>query len=254
VRALPRSLPSGANLSAPVSFARSPSLSLSLSVCLAGPVRQCRAVALARPFFYLYAVGLPCQFRPLRACRGPTRAHSRTSPDFSATTHAHAPSSLFRAPPVPRTRPSPHFAHPRPLSRSALAVRRRRRPEPTFPTIQLAGDRPKPPRAPPRGETPVSVPNFPYCALCSSNFAFAGARPRRFTVLARWPVDLARSSSPVLVPKVHLPLLKPAQALARLKSPPRSRNRSPEFFRPSRDLLTAVLPYLPVDLRPLPRH
>jgi hypothetical protein len=60
-----------------------------------------------------------------------------------------------------------------------------------FPAIQLAGDRSKPPRAPPRGETPVPVPNFPYCALCSSNFAFAGARPWRSAVLARWPADLA---------------------------------------------------------------
>jgi hypothetical protein len=153
---------------------------------------------------------------------------------------------------VPRTRPSPHFARPRPLSRSALAARRRRRPEPTFPTIQLAGDHAKPPRAPPRGETPVPVPNFPYCALCSSNFAFADARLRRFAVLVRWPADLARSSSLVLVPKVHLPLLKPAQALACLKSPPHGRNRSPELLRPARGLRTAILPSLPVDSWPSP--
>jgi hypothetical protein len=44
------------------------------------------------------------------------------------------------------------------------------------------------------------------------------------------------------------------QALARLKSPPRSRNGSPELLRPARDLLTAVLPSLPVDSWPLPRH
>jgi hypothetical protein len=139
-------------------------------------------------------VGLPCQICLPRARRGPARAHSRTSPDFSATTPAHAPNSLFRAPPVPRTCPSPHFSHPRPLSCSALAARRRRRPEPAFPTIQLAGNLAKPPRAPPRGETLVPVPNFPYCALCSSNFAFAGARPWRSAVLARWSADLARSN------------------------------------------------------------
>jgi hypothetical protein len=184
----------------------------------------------------------------------PACAHSRTSPGFSATTPAHAPNSLFRALPVPRAHPSPHFTHPRPLSRSALAASRRRRPAPVFSAIQLAGDRPKPPRAPPRGETPVPVPNFLYCALCSFNFAFAGARPRRSAVLARWPADLARSSSPVLVPKVHLPLLKPAQALARLKSPPRGRNRSPEFLQPARDPLTAALPSLLVDSWPFPRH
>jgi hypothetical protein len=65
-----------------------------------------------------------------------------------------------------------------------------------FLAIQLAGDRSKPPRAPPGGETPVPVPNFPYCALCSTNFAFAGARPRRSAVLAWWLADLARFSSP----------------------------------------------------------
>jgi hypothetical protein len=213
-----------------------------------------QAVAPHVPFSSLCVVDPTCQFRPLRAHRGPARAHSRTSLDFSATTPTHAPNSLFRAPPVPCTRPSPHFAHPRPLSRSALAARRRRRPASAFPTIQLTGDRAKPPRALPLGETPVPVPNFPYCTLCSSNFAFAGARPRWSTVLARWPADLAWSSSSRLVPKMHLPLLKLAQALAHLKSPPRGQNRSPELLRPARGLPTAVLPSLPVDSWPLPRH
>jgi hypothetical protein len=226
----------------------------SLSLCLAGLVRQCRAVAPARPLFSLCAVGLPCQFRLLRARRGPARAQSRTSPGFSATTPAHAPNSLFIAPPVPRAHPSPHFARLLPLSRSAHAASRCRRPAPAFPAIRLAGDRSKPPRAPPRGETPVLVPNFPYCALCSSNFAFAGVQPRRSAALAWGPADLARSSSPVLVPKVHLPLLKPAQALARFKSPPCGRNGSPELLRPARGLPTAVLPSLPVDSWPLPHH
>jgi hypothetical protein len=201
--------------------------------------------------FSLCAVSLSCQFRLLHARRRPARAHSRTSPGFSTTTPAHVPNSLFIAPPVPRTRPSPHFAHPRPLSRSVLAARRRRRPASAFPAIQLTRDHAKPPRAPPQGETPLPVPNYPYCALCSSNFAFAGARPRRSVVLARWPTDLARSSSPGLVPKVHLPLLNPAQALARLKSPPRGRNRSPELLWPARGLPTAVLPSLPMDSWPL---
>jgi hypothetical protein len=49
-----------------------------------------------------------------------------------------------------------------------------------------------------------------------------------------------------------LPLLKPAQALARLKSPPRGRNRSSELPRPAQDLLTAALPSLPVDSWPFP--
>jgi hypothetical protein len=171
-------------------------LALPPSLCFTGPIRQRRAIAPVRPPFSLCAVGLPCQIRLPRARRGPARAHSRTSPGFSATTPAHAPSSLFRAPLVPRTHPSPHFAQLHPLSRSAHAASNRRRPTPVFPAIQLVGDRSKPPRAPPRGETPIPVPNFLYCALCSSNFAFVGARPRRSAVLARCPADSAQSSSP----------------------------------------------------------
>jgi hypothetical protein len=168
----------------------------SLSPCLVGPVRHRRAVAPACPLFSLCVVGQPCQFRLPRARRGPARAHSRTSPGFSATMPAHAPNSLFRAPQVPHTRTSPHFSYPHPLSRSTLAASRRRRPAPVFPAIQLAGDRAKPPRAPPRGETPVPVPNFPYYALCSAKFTLAGVWPRRSAVLARWAVDLAWPSSP----------------------------------------------------------
>jgi hypothetical protein len=41
-----------------------------------------------------------------------------------------------------------------------------------FPAIPLAGDRSQPPRALPQGDTPIPVANFPYCALCSSNFIF----------------------------------------------------------------------------------
>jgi hypothetical protein len=51
-----------------------------------------------------------------------------------------------------------------------------------------------------------------------------------------------------------LPLLKLAKALARLKSPPRGRNGSPELLWPARGFLTVVLPSLPVDSWPLPRH
>jgi hypothetical protein len=98
------------------------------------------------------------------------------------------------------------------------------------------------------------MPNFPYCALCSTNFDFTGARPRRTAMLAWWPADLARSSSPALVPKVPLPLLKLAKAFARLKPPPHGRDSSPELLRPARDLLSAVLPSLPEDSWPLPRH
>jgi hypothetical protein len=191
VPSLSRSLPSGADLLAPVSSLARPLL----SICLTGPVRQLPSHCPARPLFFLCAKGLPCQLRPPRPHRGTVSAHSHTSPDFSATTPAHTPSSLFKAPPMPRARPSPHFAHLHPLSHSAHAASSRRRPTPAFPTVQAAGDRARPPRAPPRGETPVPVPNFPYCALCSANFDLAGAQPRQTAVLGRRPADLARSSS-----------------------------------------------------------
>jgi hypothetical protein len=122
-----------------------------------------------------------------------TRARRRVSRPRCPPTR---PAPFFRAPPMPRTHPSPHSAQLRRLSRSAHAASCRRRPASGFPAIQLAKDRPRPHRTPPRGETPVPVPNFPYCALCLSNFSFAGARLRRSAVLARWPADLARSSSP----------------------------------------------------------
>jgi hypothetical protein len=188
---LSRSLPSGAALSAPVtSPARSPSLSVSWAwFASAEPLLSCV------PFSLSVSWASPVSSALSARRRGPAHAHSHMSPGFSATTPAHAPNPLLIAPSVPRTHPSPHFAHPHPLSRSALAASLRRRPAPTSPAIQLTGVYAKPPRAPPQGETPVPMPNFPYCALCSSNFAFAGARPRRSAVLAWWPADLARSSS-----------------------------------------------------------
>jgi hypothetical protein len=125
---------------------RAPSLSLSVSRARSA---NCRVVAPHAPFSSLCVMDPTCQFRPLRAHRGPARAHSRTSPDFSATTLVHAPSSLHRAPPVPCAHPSPHFTQLHSLLRSAHTASRRRRPAPAFPAIQLAGDRSKPPRAPP---------------------------------------------------------------------------------------------------------
>jgi hypothetical protein len=65
----------------------------------------------------------------------------------------------------------------------------------------------------------------------------------------------SRSGQPIWPSLVSpLPLLKPVQALARLKSPPHGRNRSPEFLWPARGHLTAALASLPVDSWPLPRH
>jgi hypothetical protein len=171
-------------------------LSPSLSLYLAGPLCQSLSCCPARPLFSLCAMDPPCQFRLPRASRGPARAHSRTSPGFSATT---PPTCLaFFLEPYQHPAHTPHlishsFALSRALPTPPAAARR---PAPVFPAIQLAGDRPKPPQAPPQGETPVPAPKFLYYAMCSSNFAFAGARPRRSAVLARWPADLARSSSP----------------------------------------------------------
>jgi hypothetical protein len=182
---LSRSLPSGADLSAPVSSPARPS---SLSTSRAR-FASCRVVPRASPFLSLrYG---PALSDPPHPRRGPASAHSRTSLGFSVTTPTHAPSSFLRASPVPHARPTPHFAQLHTLSRSAHATSHNRRPAPAFPIVQATGDRARPPRAPPRGEIPVPVPNFPYYALCSANFNLAGAWPRRTAVLAWWPADLA---------------------------------------------------------------
>jgi hypothetical protein len=126
------SLPTGADLFALVA---SPTRVPPISLCHVGLVRQGLSRCPVRPLFSLCAVEPPCQICHPRAHRGPARAHSRTSPDFSATTPAHVPSFLLRAPLVPALASPSHFAPHRPLSRSALTARRRRRPAPTFPTI-----------------------------------------------------------------------------------------------------------------------
>jgi hypothetical protein len=253
----------------PVSASRPARSPLSLARCLVGPTCRRQLPSPARPLVSLLRGPilpgaeplprtplsslsapwtLPVSSAPLRARRGPACAHSLTSPDFSATTPAHAPSSLLRAPPVPRT-------HPRLISRSsALATRRHRRPAPAFSTTQLAGERAKPPQAPPRGETPVPVPNFPYCALCSANFGSLvlghggppcsrGVRP-----------SPTSSSAWALAQGVPPPLLELARALSRPIAPSGSRDSSPELLRPARDPLPVVLPSLPSDSWPLSCH
>jgi hypothetical protein len=86
-------LPRGPGLPVAEPLPRAPLSSLSLSLSLS-----------------LCAVDPPCQIRPPHARRAPASAHSRTSPDFSATTPAHVPSSLLRASPAPALAPPPHFA------------------------------------------------------------------------------------------------------------------------------------------------
>jgi hypothetical protein len=142
-RSLSRSLRAGADLSALVaSPSRVPLLSLSR-----GPALPDAEPLPARPLFSLSlcAVDPPCQFRLRHPHRGPVHAHSRTSPEFSATTPTHVPQLPLRAPPVPALTLCPHFAQLCPLSRSAHAARHHRRPAPASPAIYLAGDRAKPP-------------------------------------------------------------------------------------------------------------
>jgi hypothetical protein len=95
----------------------------SLSVSRAWSASR-RAVATHAPFSSLYAVDPTCQFRPLRARRGSTRAHSCTSLDFSTTTPAHKPSSLLRAPPCAPHTPLASFC----LAAPSLALCPRRQP------------------------------------------------------------------------------------------------------------------------------
>jgi hypothetical protein len=169
-----------------------PALSLSVSrarFASAEPLPLCVPFSVSAPWACLVSSAFPALVMDRRVR---TRARRRVSWPRRPPTR---PAPLFKAPLVPRAHPSPHFARLHPLSCSAHAASRRRRPAPAFPAIQLAGERSKPPRVLPRGETPILVPNFPYCALCSSNFAFADARPRRSAVLAWWPADLAQSSS-----------------------------------------------------------
>jgi hypothetical protein len=129
--------PSGANLSAPVSFA--------LSLCLAGSVRQSPSRCPARPFLLSLRHGPSLSVSPPPHSLWIGACALRHVAGFLSHDAPHAPSSLLRAPQVPRAHPSPHFTQLRPLSRSAHAASHRQRPAPAFPAIQLAGDCSKPP-------------------------------------------------------------------------------------------------------------
>jgi hypothetical protein len=125
---LSHSLPSGAKLSAPVSFTRATLFPL----CLAGLLCQTPSRC-------------PVRSTTLSLCRGPplSAPPSPRSPWTSARTHdvdgilghderpcAPAP---FLSPARARTHPLPHFAQPHPLSRCAHTVRPRRRLAPASP-------------------------------------------------------------------------------------------------------------------------
>jgi hypothetical protein len=113
---LSRSLPSRANLSAPVFFTRA----FPLSLCLTGPVRQSPSRCPARPLFSLCAVGLLCQFRLPRSHRGPASAHSRTSSSLLRARQCptHAPRLISHSFTLSRTLPTPPTATGDPCPRS----------------------------------------------------------------------------------------------------------------------------------------
>jgi hypothetical protein len=133
---LPRSLPSGASLLVPVFFpTRSLSLSRGLGPPVVEPLPHTPLSSLSAPWACLvssaptaFAVDQRVRISARRWISRPRRSPTRPAPFLE-----------------PRAHPSPHFAQLRPLSRSAHATSRRRRPAPTFPAIQLAGDRSKPP-------------------------------------------------------------------------------------------------------------
>jgi hypothetical protein len=186
VPSLSRSLPSGPNLSAPVtsfSLFRGPGSPVPNRCSRTSPfLSLCRGPALSVPPSTRPPWTSACALAHVAGFLGhDARPHTQLSSYSPASAprtplasfHTPSPSMMLcprrQPPPETRARVPGHPAYRRPLQAS---------------------------RAPPQGETTVLVPNFSYCALCSSNFAFAGARPRRSAVLARWPADLVRFSSP----------------------------------------------------------
>jgi hypothetical protein len=124
-----------------------------------------RAVAPRAPFFSLCAVGLPYQFRPLRTCRRisrPRRPPTCPAPFLEPRQcPAHTPRLNSHSYTLSRARPTPLVAAGDPCPRSRPSSS----PEtaPSLPELRLEVRH-------------VSMPYFPYCALCSANFTVAGAR------------------------------------------------------------------------------
>jgi hypothetical protein len=120
------------------------------SLCLADPRCQALSRCPRTPLFSLCAVDPPYQFRPSHPRRGPTRAHSRTSPEFSATTPTHVPQLPLMSPARARTHSPASFRTVPPSL--ALCPRRQTPPETraSFPG--------HPARRRPRQATPSSAP------------------------------------------------------------------------------------------------
>jgi hypothetical protein len=162
---------------------RAPSLSVSRD-----RFASCRAVSRAPPFslFAPWACFVSFAFPALAVDRRVrTRARRRISrPRRPPTCPApfleprqcpvHAPHLISHSFTLSRALPTPPAAagDPRPRSRPSSSTE-------TAPSL---------PELRPKVRHPSPCPIF-HCALCSANFTFAGARPWRSAVLARWPAD-----------------------------------------------------------------
>jgi hypothetical protein len=87
-----------------------------------------------------------------------------------------------------------------------------------------------------------------------SQFGFTGVRLRLLAAPARCPAIPTSSSAWALAQGVPPPPLELARALSRPIAPSGGWDSSPELLRHARDLLFVVLPSLPSDSWPPPRH
>jgi hypothetical protein len=159
---------------------RAPSLSVSRA-----PSASRRIVAPHTPFSSLCAVDPTYQFHPLRARRGPARAHSRTSSDFSATT--------------PPTRPAPFLeprqcpAHTHHLILRSIALSR------ALPMPPAAAGDPRPRSWPSSSpETAPSLPEVRHSPLCPISLIVPCVRPiSPSPVLGRGGPPCSRGGRPI---------------------------------------------------------
>jgi hypothetical protein len=161
-------------------------LSLPLSLCPVGPIYRCRFPRThPRSQRCGPASATPWTVRP-RACSlslhgGPAlSAPSSPKPSLThvracavETIHDARPCALalFELRPYPLSLCVPHFAHSRPLSRSAIAAHARRRFAAMLPAVQPARSRAKPSRASSLGEELIHILGIPYFRLVLANLA-----------------------------------------------------------------------------------